>query len=77
MGSNTSRKTKTRAWFAVYFVVVLSPLLFPPFLKSLNRVEPFIGPFPFIIFVMLLVSMLVSAGLFVLYKIEEKRGDLL
>ena len=77
MRQKFSRKVKTRIGFAIYFMVVMFPLLYPPLLESLNRVEPFIGPLPFIVFVMGAVSVLVCAGLIALYKIEEKRGDLL
>ena len=77
MAENLSRKTKTRLWFAIYFGIVLSPVLFPPFLNRLNRAEPFIGPFPFIVGIIVIVSVLVCAGLYVLFEIEKRRGDLI
>ena len=76
MAEKLSRKSKTRLWFGIYFLVILSPVLFPPFLRRLNRAEPFVGPFPFIIFIIIVVSLLVCAGLFVLFEIEKRRGDL-
>jgi hypothetical protein len=72
-----SRKAKTRMWFGVYFMAVLSPILVLPILKSINRAEPFIGPFPFIIFVIMMIGLLVCAGLIALFEIEDRRGDLL
>jgi len=72
-----SKKTKTRLWFGIYFMVILSPILVLPILKTINRAEPFIGPFPFIIFVIMMVGLLVCVGLIALFEIEDKRGDLL
>lgn len=77
MGNKLSRKSKTRLGFLIYFLVVIMPMLFPPILNRLNTAEPFIGPFPHIIFFMLLTILLVCAGLFAMFEIEDKRGDLL
>ena len=76
VSENLSRKAKTRFWFAIYFMVVLSPILVLPLLKMVNRAEPFIGPFPFIIFVVFMVGLLVCGGLIALFEIEDRRGDL-
>jgi len=77
LGNKLSRKSKTRLGFAIYFVVVIVPILALPTLNRLNTAEPFVGPFPRIIFLMLLDYLLVCAGLFALYEIESRRGDLL
>jgi len=77
LGNKFSRKSKTRLGFFIYFVVVIIPMVFPPILNRLNTAEPFVGPFPFIIFCMLLFVLLICAGLFAMFEIEDKRGDLL
>lgn len=77
MSNNLARKTKTRIGFGIYFLVVLFPIYCLPLFNKLNKAEPFIGPFPFIIFVFFLIGILVSLGLVVLFEIEDKRGDLL
>lgn len=77
MGNKLSRKSKTRLGFLIYFVVVVVPMLAPPILNRLNTAEPFVGPFPFIIFCILLCALLICAGLFAMFEIEDKRGDLL
>ncbi|MCF8068715.1 MAG: hypothetical protein K9L30_09045 [Desulfobacterales bacterium] len=77
MRNRMSRKTKTRIGFGVYFFTVLFPIYCLPIFNKLNVAEPFIGPFPFIVFVIFLIGVLVSLGLIVLFEVEDRRGDLL
>lgn len=77
MANTPSRKAYTRLGFAIYFFVVLFPIYCLPLFNKLNVAEPFIGPFPFIIFVFFIIGLLVSLGLIIFFEIEDRRGDLL
>ena len=77
MAKNLSMKTLIRLGFAIYFFIVLFPIYCLPLFNRLNVAEPFVGPFPFIIFVIFIIGLLVSFGLIALFEIEDRRGDLL
>lgn len=63
-------------FFLMLNIMFFSTLVFPPFFKYINRIEPLVLGLPFVQFWILLVIFLVSVSLIIWYIVEDKRGDL-
>lgn len=67
------RRTITVAFGAYFLLLFLSVM--PPAFQFVNRVEPFVLGFPFLLFWILFVSVMMSVGLIALYWVEDQRGE--
>lgn len=54
----------------------LSTIVFPPFFRFFNRIDPWVMGLPFVQFWILFVIFIVCCLLAIWYKVEEKRGEL-
>nr|WP_318246814.1 DUF3311 domain-containing protein [Bacillus norwichensis] len=69
------RGTVTLIFFCSIWAV-LSTIVFPPFFRFFNRIDPWVIGLPFVQFWILLVVLAVCILLTIWYKVEEKRGEL-
>lgn len=69
------RSTVTLIFFGVN-CLLMSTIVFPPFFRFFNRIDPWIFGLPFVQFWILLIVLLVCCLLGLWYKVEEKRGEL-
>jgi len=69
------RGTVTLLFFCSIWVV-LSTIVFPPFFRFFNRIDPWVIGLPFVQFWILFVVLAVCILLTIWYKVEEKRGEL-
>lgn len=70
------KRSTISLFFIIFNVLVFSTLVFPPFFKYFNRIEPWVIGLPFIQFWIIMVVVLVSASLMIWYLIQHKRGEL-
>lgn len=61
--------------FGIYFVALFATVM-PPLFRFFNQTEPFVFGLPFVLFWVLLVSVLIALGLAALYWVESIRGEL-
>ncbi|PLR81457.1 hypothetical protein CVD25_09415 [Bacillus canaveralius] len=62
--------------FVLFNCLMFSTLVFPPFFKLFNKIEPWIFGLPFVQFWIIFVITVISLSFIVWYKIEEARGEL-
>lgn len=73
---STLKRTTVTLLFLVFNCVVFSTLVFPPFFKYFNRIDPWVLGLPFSQFWIIVVVILVSSSLIVWYLVESIRGEL-